>query len=67
MLINNYNKDRDAKPNDFQEMRAFVGLLILSGIYKAWHVNVCELWNLMVHQCLQLLHVLLDIYFYTKA
>lgn len=41
----NFARGRDARPTDFLEMQAFVGLLYQAGILKANHLNADDLWK----------------------
>jgi len=40
-----FQRDRDAKYVSMNELQAFLGLLILSGVKKAGHTSFLELWN----------------------
>ncbi|XP_023239424.1 uncharacterized protein LOC111638032 [Centruroides sculpturatus] len=40
-----YSRERDAKPTDLVEIKAFLGLLYLSGVLKSSHIHTDELWN----------------------
>ncbi|KAJ8928130.1 hypothetical protein NQ314_019356 [Rhamnusium bicolor] len=41
----NYQRERDAKDTDIQEMKAFIGLLYLAGVLKSNRLNVEEMWS----------------------
>ena len=40
----NYDRERDAKITTKTELKAFLGLLVLSGVKRAGHVSFLELW-----------------------
>lgn len=40
-----YSRDRDMKPTDSVEIKALIGLLILSGMLKSSHLNTTDLWS----------------------
>lgn len=40
-----YQRDRDAKPTDLVEMKAFVGLLLLIGVCRAGRRNLKDFWD----------------------
>lgn len=42
---NNFNRGTDAQYTDIREMIAFIGLLLMSGIYRAAPLNIEELWD----------------------
>lgn len=41
----NYKRVTDAQDTDITEMTAFIGLLLMSGVYRAAHLNIEELWD----------------------
>lgn len=44
-IKNNYSRDRDAKHTDAIEIKAFIGLLYIAGVYKAGKINLSNLWS----------------------
>jgi hypothetical protein len=44
-IAGNFSRPRDAKHTDFAEIKAFIGILYLTGVYKANHLNLEELWS----------------------
>lgn len=41
----NFQRDRDSKSTNAEEIRAFLGLLIMSGVLRASHLNFIDLWS----------------------
>lgn len=41
---NKFHRERDAKATDIEEIKAFLGLLIMSGVLRASHLNFKDLW-----------------------
>ncbi|GBP04942.1 hypothetical protein EVAR_21159_1 [Eumeta japonica] len=41
---NKFQRDRDAKDTDVEEIKALLGLLIMSGVLRASHLNFRDLW-----------------------
>lgn len=41
----NFERERDARETNISEIKAFIGLLILSGVKKANHLNFKEMWS----------------------
>ncbi|KAL4113154.1 hypothetical protein QTP88_016830 [Uroleucon formosanum] len=41
----NYKRVADAQDTDIIELTAFIGLLLMSGVYRAAHLNIEELWD----------------------
>ncbi|CAH1973428.1 unnamed protein product [Acanthoscelides obtectus] len=39
-----FQRERDAKDTDVEEMKALLGLLIMSGVLRASHLNFIDLW-----------------------
>lgn len=39
-----FQRDRDAKSTNVDEMKAFLGLLIMAGVLRASHLNYIDLW-----------------------
>lgn len=44
-IRNQFTRCRDAKITDLVEIKAFIGLSYLAGVYKANHLNLEELWS----------------------
>jgi hypothetical protein len=41
----NYKRVTDIQDTDITEITAFIGLLLMFGIYRNAHLNIEELWN----------------------
>lgn len=41
---NKFQRERDAKDTDVEEIKALLGLLIMSGVLRASHLNFVDLW-----------------------
>ncbi|GBM56190.1 hypothetical protein AVEN_35175-1 [Araneus ventricosus] len=41
---NHFSRERDAKSTTEAEMKAFIGLLYISGVHKLSHVNITDVW-----------------------
>jgi len=44
-IKNNFTRERDSKNTDEIEIRAFVGILLFSGVLKSGRQNNLDLWN----------------------
>lgn len=44
-IKDNYERERDARPIDLIELKAFIGLLFLAGVYKGNRLSLEELWG----------------------
>jgi len=44
-IINNFTRERDSKNTDEIEIRALVGILLVSGVLKSIRQNILNLWN----------------------
>ncbi|KAJ8935408.1 hypothetical protein NQ314_012827 [Rhamnusium bicolor] len=44
LLRPSYQRPKDCRPTDFEELLAFIGLLYIAGIKKDKHLNTKELW-----------------------
>lgn len=45
MIQQQFGRTRDARKTDIVEMRAFIGLLYLAGLYKGGRLNLEDLWD----------------------
>ena len=43
-IVDNFQRERDAKRTNVIEIKAFIGLLYLCGVHKSSHVNVRDIW-----------------------
>lgn len=44
-MLANYSRSRDAKPVTTDEIKAFVGLLIVAGVMRSSHLNYKDLFS----------------------